>query len=263
LKKSSPFEFTTGVLGYPILFVLLIWIVFWFEIRFGVSLNEFGVRPGEVKGLRGILFSPFIHGDLKHLFNNTIPLFVLSMSLFYFYRKISWKVLLIGLLLTGILTWSIGRPANHIGASGIIYMLAAFLFFKGIFSKYYRLVALSLIVVFLYGGMLWYVTPIDPEISWEGHLSGLVSGLVLSLIYKTNIAKNPKYEWEQPEYNAEDDLFMQHFDENGNFVESPQPPEINLEQAPKGEDDSLSYENQEDDLGVTYRYFYKKSEEKE
>lgn len=255
MKKSSPFEFTTGVLGYPILFVLLIWIVFWFEIRFGVSLNEFGVRPGEVKGLRGILFSPFIHGDLKHLFNNTIPLFVLSMSLFYFYRKISWKVLLIGLLLTGILTWSIGRPANHIGASGIIYMLAAFLFFKGIFSKYYRLVALSLIVVFLYGGMLWYVTPIDPEISWEGHLSGLVSGLVLSLIYKTNIAKSPKYEWEQPEYNAEDDLFMQHFDENGNFVESPQPP--------KAEEDSLSYENQEDDSGVTYRYFYKKSEEKE
>ncbi|SHG05099.1 Membrane associated serine protease, rhomboid family [Salegentibacter echinorum] len=256
MEKASPFQFTTGVLGYPVLFVLLIWIVFWFEVRFGVSFNDFGVRPREIKGLRGILFSPFIHGDLKHLFNNTIPLFVLSMALFYFYKRISWQVLLFGLLLTGILTWAIGRPANHIGASGIIYMLAAFLFFKGIFSKHYRLVALSLIVVFLYGGMLWYVTPINPEISWEGHLSGLISGFTLSLIYRTKIAKSPKYEWEKPEYNEEEDLFMQHFDENGNFVEQrPEPPEPI--------DDSTFQEDREGEAGVTYRYHYRKSEEKE
>lgn len=256
MEKSSPFQFTTGVLGYPVLFVLLIWIVFWFEVRFGVSFNDFGVRPRDIKGLRGILFSPFIHGDLKHLFNNTIPLFVLSMALFYFYKRISWQVLLFGLLLTGILTWSIGRPANHIGASGIIYMLAAFLFFKGIFSKHYRLVALSLIVVFLYGGMLWYVTPIDPEISWEGHLSGLISGFVLSLIYRTNIAKSPKYEWEKPGYNEEEDLFMQHFDENGNFVEHALESHIQP-------DDPDFQEERKDESGLTYRYHYRKSNEKE
>lgn len=256
MEKSSPFQFTTGVLGYPVLFVLLIWIVFWFEVRFGISFNDFGVRPREIKGLRGILFSPFIHGDLKHLFNNTIPLFVLSMALFYFYKRISWQVLLFGLLLTGILTWAIGRPANHIGASGIIYMLAAFLFFKGIFSKHYRLVALSLIVVFLYGGMLWYVAPIDPKISWEGHLSGLISGFALSLIYRTNIAKSPKYEWEKPEYNEEEDLFMQHFDENGNFVEQ-------VPETPEPTDGSAFQEDREDESGVTYRYYYRKSEERE
>lgn len=98
-------------------------------------------------------------------------------------------------------------------------MMAAFLFFKGIFSKYYRLIALSLIVVFLYGGMLWFVTPVDPEISWEGHLSGLVTGVLLSLVFKKNIAKGPKFEWEKETYNEQEDPFMKHFDKDGNFVE--------------------------------------------
>lgn len=219
MKASSPFVFTTGTIGYPLLFVLIIWIAFWAEIQFGLHLDVYGIRPGEISGLRGIFFSPFIHANIKHLFNNTIPLFVLSLSLFYFYRPISWKVLLIGFFSTGLLTWIIGRPAYHIGASGIIYLLASFLFFKGIFSKYYRLVALSLMVVFLYGGLVWYVTPIDPEISWEGHLSGLLSGFALSIIFKKKIASNPKYEWEKPDYRAEDDRFMRHFDESGNFIE--------------------------------------------
>ena len=221
MKHKDPFIFTPGVLGYPLAFVLVIWIVFWAEIRFGWDFNDYGVYPRTIKGLRGIFISPFVHSDIKHLFHNTIPLFVLSLSLFYFYRKLSWKILGYGLLLTGILTWIIGRPAFHIGASGMIYMLAGFLFFKGIFSKHYRLVALSLIVVFLYGGLLWYVAPIDPEISWEGHLSGLITGLLFAVIYKKDIARPPKYEWEKETYNIEDDPFMRHFDENGNFIENP------------------------------------------
>ena len=220
MKTSSPFVFTSGTIGFPLLFVLLIWIVFWIEVRFGVKFNSFGVRPGDIVGLRGIIFSPFIHSDIKHLFNNTIPLFILSLSLFYFYRPISWKVLLIGLVSTGLLTWIIGRSANHIGASGIIYLLASFLFFKGVFSKHYRLVALSLIVVFVYGGLVWYVTPIDPSISWEGHLSGLLSGFGLSLIFRKNIPEPPKYSWQKPDYSEEDDLFMRHFDKDGNFIEN-------------------------------------------
>lgn len=221
MKKKDPFIFTPGVLGFPLLFVLIIWIVFWAEIRFGFDLTPYGIYPRSVEGLRGILISPFVHSDIKHLFHNTIPLFVLSLSLFYFYRKLSWKILIFGLLLSGGLTWLIGRPAFHIGASGIIYLLAGFLFFKGIFSKHYRLVALSLIVVFLYGGLLWYITPIDPTISWEGHLSGLIAGLVFAVIYKKNIAKPPKYEWEEASYDEESDPFMRHFDEEGNFIENP------------------------------------------
>ncbi|UJH89758.1 rhomboid family intramembrane serine protease [Antarcticibacterium sp. 1MA-6-2] len=248
-KKDEYLVFTPGVLAYPLLFILLIWIVFWFEIRFGFDFNYLGVRPGEIIGLRGILFSPFIHSDIKHLFNNTIPLFVLSMSLFYFYKDVRWKVLLYGILLTGLLTWVIGRPANHIGASGVIYLLASFLFFKGIFSKYYRLIALSLIVVFMYGGMVWFVVPVDPGISWEGHLSGLAVGLLFAVIFKQKILKRPKFEWETPEYKEEEDEFMRQFDEKGNFIES------------REEDVEIEKEGLEQKQKVTYKYFYRSSGE--
>ncbi|WP_121346648.1 rhomboid family intramembrane serine protease [Gillisia mitskevichiae] len=219
MKQRQSFTFSTGVIAYPILFVLILWVVFWFEIRFGFDFNYLGIQPRTLKGLRGIVFSPFIHSDIKHLFHNTIPLFILSTALFFFYRTISWKVLLVGLLLTGLLTWVIGRPANHIGASGVIYLLASFLFFKGIFSKYYRLIALSLVVVFLYGGLLWFIVPVDPKISWEGHLSGLIVGLLLAFIFKQEIIIIPKYDWEKEDYDPQNDLFMSHFDENGNFIE--------------------------------------------
>lgn len=247
MKPKQDFNFTPGVVGYPIIFVFTIWIVFWIEVRFGVNFNDFGIYPRKTNGLLGILFSPFIHSGIKHLFNNTIPLLVLSMALFYFYRSISWRLLGYGFLLTGLLTWLIARPAYHIGASGIIYLLASFLFFKGIFSKHYRLVALSLIVVFLYGGMLWYVTPIDPEISWEGHLSGLIVGLLFAFVFKKNIAKEPKYVWEQPDYDEAQDEFMRHFDEHGNFIEK----------LP----DEIDENEQTDDIKINY--IYKPKQDKE
>ena len=240
MKTTNPFIFSTRVIGYPLLFVILIWLVFWFEIRFGFDFNYLGIRPRDLTGLRGILLSPFIHADIKHLFNNSIPLLILSMALFYFYRDISWKILIYGLLLTGFFTWLIGRPANHIGASGVIYLLASFLFFKGIFSRFYRLMALSFIVVFSYGGMMWFVMPVDPSISWEGHLSGFAVGLLFAFIYKQKIVKQPKYDWEQPDYDEENDLFMQHFDADGNFIEHKDEPEF---------------------LEPEYHYIYKKSEE--
>ena len=150
MNNQEHFKFSTGVVAYPIFFVLTIWLVFWFEVRFRYNFSDFGIYPQTLKGLRGVVISPFIHGSIQHLYHNTIPLFVLSMALFYFYRKIAWKVLVFGILMSGILTWYIGRPSYHIGASGLIYVLVSFIFFKGVFAKYYRLVALSLLVVFLY-----------------------------------------------------------------------------------------------------------------
>lgn len=220
MKDRKSLAFTTDVLLYPLIFVMLIWLVFWAESRFGLRFHKWGIYPQKVQGLRGILFGPFIHGSLKHIFNNSIPLFVLSMALFYFYRHVSWKVLLWGTLLTGLLTWSFARPANHIGASGVVYLLAAFLFFKGIFSKQYKLMALSMAVVFVYGSMLWYLFPVDPKISWEGHLSGFIVGIGFALIFKKNSVEDPKYAWEQEDFNPEDDPFLKHFDEDGNFIES-------------------------------------------
>lgn len=234
-KQHEHFNFSTGVFAYPLFFVLSIWIVFWLEIRFGFRFNEYGVYPQTLKGLRGVFFSPFIHGDLEHLYNNSIPLLVLSTALFYFYRPVAWKVILFGILLSGFFTWCIGRPSYHIGASGLIYVLVSFTFFKGVFAKYYRLIALSLLVVFLYGSMIWYTMPIKEGISWEGHLSGLVTGLIFALIFRKQIAKPKKYVWEAPNYNEEDDPFLKHFDENGNFIETLEEDsvEVELDEKPK------------------------------
>ncbi len=219
MKKQEHFTFSNGVIVYPILFILFIWIVFWYEIRFGQDFTSYGVYPQKIKGLIGVICSPFIHGDINHLYHNTIPLFVLSAALFYFYRPIAWKILAYGILVSGLLTWIIGRPAYHIGASGLIYVLFSFTFFKGIFAKHYRLIALSLVVIFLYGSLVMYALPIKESISWEGHLSGLITGLIFALIFRKEIAKPKKYVWEQEHYNEDDDEFLKHFDENGNFIE--------------------------------------------
>ncbi|WP_103071009.1 rhomboid family intramembrane serine protease [Aquimarina sediminis] len=219
-ETNNHFRFNTGVVGYPLLFVLFIWIVFWFEIRFGVDFNDFGVYPRTIVGLRGVIFSPFIHADITHLWHNTLPLLILSAALFFFYQKNAWKVLFIGMLLTGFLTWLLGRSANHIGASGVIYMLFGFLFFKGIVAKHFRLIALSFVVVFIYGSMVVYVFPIDPKISWEGHLSGLVTGILLALFIKKGVVTPDQYVWESDDFIPEEDEFLKHFDENGNFIES-------------------------------------------
>ena len=220
MTEKQHFEFTPGVLLVPMLAVLSIWTVFWFEVRFQINLNHFGIYPRSIQGLRGVLISPFLHSSVEHLYNNTIPLAVLSGALVYFYRSISIKVILMGVLISGILTWIIGRESYHIGASGLIYVLASFIFFKGIFSKHFRLVALSMLVVFLYGGLLWYIFPIEAGISWEGHLGGFLTGLLFALIFKTELPPVKKYKWEEDEFLEEEDDFMKHFDADGNFIEN-------------------------------------------
>jgi len=221
MNSSDPFKFSTRVIVYPLSFVLLIWFVYWFELRFGFRFNDMGIYPRTFSGLRGILFSPFIHGSLEHLYHNSTPLLILSAALFYFYRALAWRVLVLGLLFSGLLTWLIGSPAFHIGASGLIYVLMSFMLFKGILSKNHHLTALSLLVVFLYGSMLWYVFPVKENMSWEGHLSGLLVGLVFAFVFRTAIAKPVRYIWEDGQYNEKDDPFLKQFDAEGNFIESP------------------------------------------
>ncbi len=221
MSKGEPFRYTYAVVLVPMLAVLLIWTVFWIEVDFGVNFNNWGVYPRSVTGLRGIIASPFIHGSIEHLYNNTIPIAVLTAALFYFYRKIAWRVLLIGLLASGLITWIIARPSYHIGASGMIYVLASFIFFKGIFSRHMRLVAISLIVVFIYGSLIWYIFPIKDGISWEGHLGGFLSGFFLAVIMRSYAPDKRKYAWEKEDYDEEEDPFLRHFDEEGNFIDDP------------------------------------------
>lgn len=217
---KQQFKYSNSIILYPLAMLFVIWLVFWYQVNIDYSIKYYGIKPLEFKGLIGVFFSPFLHSDITHLYHNSIPLVVLTVALFYFYNKIAWKVILYGILLSGSLTWLIGRGGNHIGASGLIYVLFGFIFFKGIFAKHYRLIALSMAVIFVYGSMVWSIFPIEVGISWEGHLSGLITGLVFALIFRKQIAKPNRYVWETEHYNEDNDPFMQHFDTDGNFVPS-------------------------------------------
>ena len=165
-------------------FLLLIWLVKLFEVYTGIGLAEFGVFPRQAKGLRGILFSPFIHSDFTHLISNSTSLFILTFSLFALYTRSSLWVFPIVYIFHGLAVWLFARPAYHIGASGLVYGFASYLFFIGVFRKDTRSIALSLLVVFLYGGLVWGVLPTDPSVSFEAHLAGGVIGLVCSIIFR-------------------------------------------------------------------------------
>jgi len=221
--NDAPFKFDASVISLPFISVVLLWLVYWFGIHYQINLDFLGIYPRTLRGLLGIAFSPFVHGTMEHLFNNSIPLLLLIAALRYFYSSLSVRILFYGTLISGCITWIIGRESYHIGASGLVYVLVSFIFFKGIISRYYRLVALSLTVILVYGSLIWYVFPdIDKEISWEGHLAGLITGLGFALYYKTPAyVQQTRYDWEQPDYNPEDDKFLQRFDADGNFVNIP------------------------------------------
>jgi membrane associated rhomboid family serine protease len=244
MSAGTYFKFSNAVVLVPLMAVLVIWSVYWIELAQRLNFNSYGIYPQTFSGLKGIIFSPFVHGSLKHLYNNTIPLAILLAALFYFYNKIAWKVVLWGILLSGFLTWCIGRPSYHIGASGLIYVLASFTFFKGVFAKHYRLIALSLVVVFIYGSLLWYIFPVKDGISWEGHLGGFITGLFLASVLRSRVPLPSKYDWERENFDEESDVFMKQFDSDGNFIEL------------------LPEESNTDDITIHVNYMYKTESER-
>jgi len=183
---------------FPAIFVLVLWLIWLVERGFDMNWHQLGIIPRTLEGLRGILFSPFIHKDISHLYSNSVPLIVLGWCLFYFYKDLGYLVFPFLWILSGIFTWLIGRDSYHIGASGLIYALSLFLFFSGILRKYVPLMAVSLIVAFLYGSTVWSMFPItqviDPDISWEAHLSGAISGIICALIFRNQGPKAPDRE---------------------------------------------------------------------
>ena len=119
-------------LFFPVFLIIAIWGVKLIEVSSDLSFVEWGIYPKEWYGLKGILFSPFIHADFKHLFNNSVPLFIVSYLLIYFYKEVSYKAFFLIWIITGIWVWFGARESFHIGASGVVYGIISFVFFSGI-----------------------------------------------------------------------------------------------------------------------------------
>ncbi|WP_405562660.1 rhomboid family intramembrane serine protease [Polaribacter sp. Asnod6-C07] len=212
MNEENQLKISKSIFLVPVVYVVSIWFVYWVEIQFDFNFNKLGVYPRTLEGFKGVFLTHFIHSNTSHLFNNSIPLFVLLTSLFYFYKDVAFKVLLVGGFFSGFLTWCIARESYHIGASGIVYLLFSFVFFSGMIKKHFRLVALSLIIIFLYGSMIWYVLPIKDGMSWEGHLSGFLVGLVFAFLFKNKGIVKQEHQFTETEFDTM-------FDENGNFVQ--------------------------------------------
>lgn len=162
----------------PIRFVFLMWLCFVADFLYGYDLKIFGIWPRTLSGGIGILTSPLIHADYIHLLSNTFPLLFLGAVLFYYYYRIASGIFLRCYFITNILVWLFARPSMHIGASGIVYGLASFLIFFGFMRGDFKSLFISLVVLVLYGSIFYGVLPVNPLISWESHLAGMIVGAV-------------------------------------------------------------------------------------
>lgn len=222
----------------------------------GFLLQNFGffnncngaIIPLLPEGLKGVLFSPFLHGSLEHILGNSLPMIVLLFLLYQFYPLTANKVLIIGWIASGLLVWLLPPidiftgQWNYtciIGASGLVYMLAFFLFFSGVFKWNMKLLTISLIVALYYGSLIWGMLPEElfskleepSRISWQSHLAGGIVGAILAFVFRKYGEKRKRFIWEFPNYYSEkDDRMWQEYKENHpeDFLELPQKQKDNI-----------------------------------
>ena len=197
-----------GSLVIPLIIVAMMWVVKTIEWSFGIYLGRFGITPHTARGLIGIFTLPFLHGNWEHLLSNTIPIIVLGTALYYCYPSLANRVVLITYLGSGLLTWCIGDPSTtHIGASALVYGLNLFLITSGFIRGNRMLIVISLIMVFLYGSFIWGMIPslaIPQNISWEGHLSGALIGILLAIFLRKEGPQKEVYHWEEDDEEDDD-----------------------------------------------------------
>jgi len=198
-----------GSLIIPLIIVALMWAVKVVEVSLGINLSRWGLTPHSMEGLLGILTLPFLHANWEHLLSNSVPILVLGTALYYCYPTLANRVMLITWLASGLLTWCIGNPeSTHIGASALVYGLNLFLIASGFIRGNRLLIVISLIMVFLYGGFLWDMIPsiaIPQNISWEGHLSGAIIGILLAVFLRKEGPQKEVHHWEEDDDEDDDD----------------------------------------------------------
>lgn len=192
----------------PLFFIFILYMIKIMEVGMEWDFTRLGVYPMEKKGVFGIFAHPLVHSSFKHLFANTIPLLFLLWCLFYFYKDLSALIFFFIWIAGGIFTFIIGKPGWHVGASGLIYGLAFYLFFSGILRKHIPLIAISLLITFLYGGLIWNMFPFfaNESTSWEGHLSGAIAGTIAAVIFRKHGPQKPEYPEEDDDENNKEYL---------------------------------------------------------
>ena len=240
-----------GSLIIPLILVALMWLVKIIEVSYGVNLGRWGVTPHTARGLIGIFTLPFLHEGWEHLLSNSVPILVLGTALYYCYPTLANRVLLITWLASGFITWCIGHPdATHIGASALVYGLNLFLITSGFIRGNRMLIVVSLIMVFLYGSFIWGMVPalaIPQNISWEGHLSGAIIGVVLAFVLRKQGPQKEVYHWEDEEDAS-----------TGSATDASTPTDSGAESSTTTETEEKPYWDvptpSNDDLTVQYRF---------
>lgn len=199
-------------LKLPFQFLLVIWGVHLVQVLFNLDFARFGILPRDLQGLWGVLLAPLIHADFTHLTSNSVPFFVLSAIIVFFYRRVAIPAFVMIYLLTGVAVWLLARGVYHIGASGVVYGLVAFIFWMGVFRRSVKAIILALIVTVLYSGMFLGVLPNQDGISWESHLYGALVGIFTAYWFKDDLETD-----DQPKryaYELEEEQEQNFFDSN-------------------------------------------------
>jgi len=187
-------------------FVIVVWAVFAFDQFTSVGLIRYGLVPREGIGLLGLVTTPFLHYNLGHIGSNTLPLLVGGTMMLFLYPNSTVRALPLIWLGSGLLAWVFARSSVHIGASGLIYGLLAFVFVSGIIRRDMRSIGAALVVWFMYGSMIWGVLPAGSGMSWELHAAGLILGVIAALRYRDmDHPPMKRYAWEDEELH-EDEL---------------------------------------------------------
>ena len=218
-----------GSLIVPLLIVAVMWVVKVYEVSNGVNLGRWGVTPHSLHGLLGIFTLPFLHANWEHLLSNTVPILVLGTALYYCYPSLANRVMLITYLASGLITWCIGNPdSTHIGASALVYGLNLFLITSGFIRGNRLLIVVSLIMVFLYGSFIWGMIPslaIPQNISWEGHLSGAIIGVLLAVFLRKEGPQKEVHHWDDED---EDDSSGDEENDGDHYWDVPTPSDDEL-----------------------------------
>ena len=187
-------------------FALLLWALKLAEYLSGLDFTQFGIYPRRAGGLVGVLCAPFIHASFSHLFANTAPIIVIGTMLLYGYPRAAKVLLPVVYLGSGVAVWLFAREAYHIGASGLAFGMLFFVFTVGVLRRERRTIAISLLVFFLYGGMISGVLPGARDVSFESHLSGALIGVLLAFFLRHRDSESPRkqYSWEHEEAEADD-----------------------------------------------------------